>query len=277
MLAPPAEKLMSAQPALLFKQRDRARKPDRHAVEQGLPVDLPVDLAVLQRPLETENGVRQRLVDQGAIGNIGAEREGDQPVAALGTSLRRQLAGGTIGEQRQVVELEIEIEVGGTAGERAIGHGGGLAVEDPQLPRDDPGLAARQAAGDAGIAGKQIVDRLAADPKPRRDAVDRQVERAVDRLDAAGSVHVEGAGQLASRQLRERRDAGSLHLDVAVECVVGDVAGQQNAEVVARQLSLGQADGSAGFPVAGDVQLELLAKRLGDIGPDGRDAGRRAG
>ena len=66
MLAPPAEKLMAPSRALLFKQRDRARKPDRHAVEQALPVDLPVDLAVLQRPLETENRIRQRLVDQGA-------------------------------------------------------------------------------------------------------------------------------------------------------------------------------------------------------------------
>ena len=53
-----------AEPALLFKQRDRARKPDRHAVEKALPVDLPVDLAVLQRPLEAENRIRQRLVDQ---------------------------------------------------------------------------------------------------------------------------------------------------------------------------------------------------------------------
>ena len=79
-------------------------------------------------------------------------------------------------------------------------------------------------------------------PQTRRHAVDRQVERAVDRLDAAGGVHVQGARQLASRQLRERRHAGRLHLDAAVESVVGDVPRKQDAEVIARQQRLGKAD-----------------------------------
>ena len=165
---PPAVEIEGAELSLLFKQRDRARKPDRHAGEKRLSVDLPVDLAVLQCPLETENRVRQWLVHQRAARDVGAEGEADQTVAALGTPLRSQPAGGAIGQKRQIAQLEIEVEVGRTAGEGAIGRRRCLVVENAQLSCDNAGLAARQAAGDAVSPASRLS--TGSLPIPRPDA-----------------------------------------------------------------------------------------------------------
>ena len=51
------------------------------------------------------------------------------------------------------------------------------------MPRDQPRFAARRAASDAGIAGKQPVDGGGAYAKPIRHPVKRQVEAAGDEED----------------------------------------------------------------------------------------------
>ena len=242
-----------------------------------LPVDLPVDLAVLQRPLEAENGIRQRLVDQRAARNAGVEGDADQPVAALGMALGGQAcrtARSDSSARSFSARSKSKSAVPVANVPLAVADVWSLKMRNcratiPVLPRASPPVMRVSPASRLSTASLPIAE-------PRCEAVDRQVERAVDRLDRTGSVQVEGAGQFASGQLREWRDAGGLDLDVAVECRVGDVACERNAEAVARQQRLGEPQRCAGGPVAVDVEIDLLAERLGDIGPHGRDACRRA-
>ena len=141
-------------------------QPDRHAVEERAAVDLTVELAVLERPLKREYRVRSAACPtRDPSGTLALNVRPISPSLpearpfAVSLPVARSESNARSFRARSKSKSAAPVAKVPSAVQRR------LVVEDPELVRGEPGLPARQTAGDAGFAFEQIVDRLVADPQ----------------------------------------------------------------------------------------------------------------
>ena len=213
---PPAVKFEIAQPTVVFGDGDAEASLTRTRSSNALPVTWPLRSPFCSVPSKPSAALRRFLPTSVPLGNVGAEGEADQPVGARCTPLGGQPAGGLIGQQRQIGERQVEVEIGGPVAKVPSAVRSSLVVEDAQFVGDQ---ARSRRAPTRPVMRVSPASRLSAASLPILSPV-ATLSSVRSKAPLTGStcavrLQCQGAGQFAPRQLREWRDAGRLHRDVA--------------------------------------------------------------
>src|SRR5690606_18592182 len=128
--------------------RDVGGEIGANTVEERAPRHRAGQGAILQHAFEIDSGFGQALADEGTGWDIRAEGEIDAAVAARCPPRGGKTARSTIGNECEVLESEIKIEIRRTGGEDAIGGQLELVIGDAEIFGPQSLFAARHAAGE---------------------------------------------------------------------------------------------------------------------------------
>ena len=231
----------------------------------------PVDIIAAGEP---DGAIAQRPIGQRAIGNAGIEIQIDDFFGAPGRPHHRKLARCFVREQRQIGEVQIELEIGQIGGIVAIGQQLDLVIGQPEIVGGQARSGTRQAPRQVHHPGQQPVGQFVANAQIGAGTIERQVEPAGQRQDIAAGLERERAFQIAPGHAGERRDAGRLDCNIAVEIETIELPAQYRREHAAGNAQLRQLNRLPGIPQPGNSQPDTVAQRCHDLFSRGNAAQR---